>query len=455
MNSEDIRPARENILVVDDVPGNLRLLMQLLSQQGYNVRIATSAKRALATIGNKKPDLILLDIQMPEVNGYQLCEVLKADNLTRDIPVIFLSALDEVIDKVKAFKVGGVDYITKPFQFEEVLARIENQLTIQRQQKALKQEIDRRKKAEESLQESRLLLASILNSSLDGIAALKAIREDGNGKISDFLCLQANPALVRVLRKEQEDLIGQPILQDFCDRFDLDLFPLLVRVVEQGEPLKHDCYCDTDVVRGWYQFIAVKLGDGFSLNLRNITEQKRLEFELERQARLDSLTQVSNRRHFDEYFSVEWQRCRRERQPLSLILCDVDYFKRYNDTYGHQAGDDCLIRVAEVLSPIAKRSTDLVARYGGEEFATILANTNLEGASKVAESIRKAVAHLKIPHRASEIANYVTLSLGVASIVPTDRSVPEDLIAAADKALYEAKGRGRDRVVVAGDKHKI
>ncbi len=140
-----------NILVVDDTPDNLRLLSAMLSEQGYKVRKALNGKTALNTIYQVPPDLILLDINMPSMNGYEVCQQLKEDVKTKDIPIIFISALDDVLDKVKAFDVGGVDYITKPFQSEEVMARIENQLTIQRQKKQLQQEIKEREKTEKTL----------------------------------------------------------------------------------------------------------------------------------------------------------------------------------------------------------------------------------------------------------------------------------------------------------------
>ncbi|MGK7958942.1 hybrid sensor histidine kinase/response regulator [Crocosphaera sp.] len=140
-----------NILVVDDTPDNLRLLSVMLSEQGYKVRKALNGKTALKTIHQVPPDLILLDINMPSMNGYEVCQKLKEDVNTKDIPVIFISALDDVLDKVKAFEVGGVDYISKPFQAEEVIARIENQLTIQRQKKQLQEEIKEREKTEKTL----------------------------------------------------------------------------------------------------------------------------------------------------------------------------------------------------------------------------------------------------------------------------------------------------------------
>ncbi|MEH1817391.1 MAG: PAS domain S-box protein [Nostoc sp.] len=168
--------------------------------------------------------------------------------------------------------------------------------------------------------------------------------------------------------------------------------------------------------------------------------------ELQRLATLDGLTQIANRRRFDEYLESEWQRLKREQLSLSLILLDVDFFKLYNDTYGHLGGDDCLRQLASALKNIVKRPADLVARYGGEEFAIILPNTEIQGAIYVAQTIRQAVRDLAIPHTQSRVCDRVTVSLGVVSIVPNSEISPPDLINAADKALYVAKQQGRDRV---------
>ncbi|MHC5767168.1 MAG: PAS domain S-box protein [Nostoc sp.] len=168
--------------------------------------------------------------------------------------------------------------------------------------------------------------------------------------------------------------------------------------------------------------------------------------ELQRLATLDGLTQIANRRRFDEYLESEWQRLKREQLSLSLILLDVDFFKLYNDTYGHLGGDDCLRQLASALKNIVKRPADLVARYGGEEFTIILPNTEIQGAIYVAQTIRQAVRDLAIPHAQSRVCDRVTVSLGVVSIVPNSEISPPDLINAADKALYVAKQQGRDRV---------
>ncbi len=184
----------------------------------------------------------------------------------------------------------------------------------------------------------------------------------------------------------------------------------------------------------------------------DITKRKRAEValkkfnkELARLARMDGLTQVANRRSFDEYLAQEWANVGSGRSALSLILCDIDYFKSFNDTYGHQAGDVCLKQVAQAIEKAAKRSTDLVARYGGEEFAVILPNTDKAGVERVATEIQREIRALSIPHSQSGVSDYITLSLGIASIATTENAHPDMLVACADQSLYQAKYEGRDR----------
>jgi diguanylate cyclase (GGDEF)-like protein len=172
--------------------------------------------------------------------------------------------------------------------------------------------------------------------------------------------------------------------------------------------------------------------------------------ELQRLMLLDGLTGIANRRHFDHYLAKEWQRSRRAQLPLALILIDIDYFKAYNDHYGHQRGDDCLRQVAQAIYGNLRRPADLAARYGGEEFVVVLPHTSLQGATHVAELLRQAVLQLALDHAASPVSPYVTISLGVAALVPYQDQRYTDLVAMADARLYQAKAQGRDRVVGEG-----
>ena len=183
---------------------------------------------------------------------------------------------------------------------------------------------------------------------------------------------------------------------------------------------------------------------------RHIAEQK-LQLanqELEKLATIDGLTQIANRRDFDRCFQREWKQLKRQQQPLSLILFDVDYFKNYNDYYSHQIGDDCLVAIAQAAKAVITRPNDLVARYGGEEFAVILPNTDRAGAITIAERIQKAIRELHIPHARSLVSDRVSVSLGIATMVPTRKSSSAELIGQADRSLYAAKQQGRDRYSV-------
>ncbi|MEO0455652.1 MAG: diguanylate cyclase [Cyanobacteria bacterium P01_A01_bin.114] len=175
---------------------------------------------------------------------------------------------------------------------------------------------------------------------------------------------------------------------------------------------------------------------------------QRANQELQALALTDGLTHIANRRRFDQHLANEWQRLTREQQPLSLILCDIDFFKRYNDHYGHPTGDRCLLKVAQSLIDASKRPADLVARYGGEEFAVILPNTHTTGAYRVAHKIRQGIADLEIPHPDSELSPWLTVTMGIATAVPSQELTAQELLQAADLALYHAKQQGRDRIYV-------
>jgi diguanylate cyclase (GGDEF)-like protein len=306
-----------SILVVDDTPANLQVLAGMLKDRGYKVRPVLSGKLALLAAQRDPPDLILLDIHMPEMNGYEVCEHLKADDQLKGIPVIFISALTEQLDKVKAFAIGGVDYLTKPFQMEELHARIETHLKLRRLQIEL---------------------------------------EESNARLA-----KAN-SLLEVL---------------------------------------------------------------------SVT---------------DGLTGLKNRRAFQDKLQEEVGRGARYPASLSLMLLDVDHFKRFNDTFGHPAGDGVLRDVARLLEKNS-RSTDFVARYGGEEFVILMPNTNQQGSLVMAEKVCKAV------ERSDWRDRPITVSIGVATMA-TANGDGMVLVKEADAALYRSKKNGRNRVHHAGQSNE-
>lgn len=328
------------------------------------------------------------------------------------------------------------------------LASINNELEQRVEDRTIKlqDEIDRRKEAED-------ILYGVLNSSLDGIVALKAVRES-TGYIQDFRCLMINPIIIKAFGKNHEDLIGKLVPQNLFTLLEPDLFDRLVTIVETGEPLERDFYYQWGK-SCWYQFAVVKMEDGLAITVRDITARKQAELalqdanqKLEVLVNLDGLTKVANRRCFDARLNEEWKRLARAERSLSLILFDLDSFKLYNDFYGHLAGDDCLIKVAQAVHKSVDRAGDLVSRYGGEEFVVLLPDTDLEGAISVAVRIQEALQILEIPHERSEVKPIVTVSLGIASLVPTIEVQPEILINQADQALYSAKQQGRDRYAI-------
>ena len=294
---------RQTVLIVDDMPENISILGELLKDD-YTIRVATSGEKALKIARSETPpDLILLDIVMPGMDGYEVCTRLKTEISTKDIPVIFITSKDTETDEIRGFKAGAVDYVTKPFS------------------------------------------------------------------------------------------------------------PIVVRA-----------------------------------RVNTHAELKKYRDLLEDSSYMDGLTGLANRRKLDEYSKYVWEYALRNSMELSAIMIDVDCFKLYNDNYGHQHGDVCLKRVAEVLGQGVRRKVDLICRFGGEEFLCLLPNTSIAAAEKKAEDLRQAVLSLEIPHPYSKAERYLTISLGVSTAVATPDKSIDLLISEADKALYQSKGEGRNRV---------
>ncbi|MCK9525336.1 MAG: diguanylate cyclase [Limnochordia bacterium] len=294
---------RQRILIVEDVQLNAQILLNVLKDD-YDLGVANNGLEALAMVKEQMPDLILLDIVMPEMDGYAVCAELQGNPNTRDIPILFLTALEGDKNEAYGIELGAMDYIRKPFNVPVMKAKIRNHL-----------------------------------------------------------------------------------------------------------------------------------------------ELKRYKDILKRDSRVDGLTRIPNRRRFDEAYDEECCRAARNKTPLSVLMIDLDFFKAYNDTYGHLQGDDVLKLVAKTLYNTLQRPGDLIARWGGEEFVALLPQTALKGACQVAERLRLAVVALKIPHEAHASGQFLTISVGVAASTDDDWGMHGTLLQKADEAAYRAKSNGRNTVV--------
>lgn len=289
------------IVIVDDQPLNIKILHQLFSDE-YELFMATNGEQAIAICQKVQPDLVLLDIEMPGMSGFDVCQYLKAKPETAGIGIIFVTGHFDEVQEVKGFQLGAVDFIHKPINPIITTARVKNQFTL----------------------------------------------------------------------KRQSDLLHSIAL-------------------------------------------------------------------------LDSLTGVANRRQFEQRLPEIWKHCCRNQLALSVVMLDVDFFKRFNDHYGHQEGDQCLRQVAQAISGSLRRGIDFVARYGGEEFICILPETPLSGAMNMAQNIVKAVQALHLEHVDSSFKE-VTISAGVSSVIPRQDLTWQSLIETADQQLYLAKERGRNQI---------
>ena len=308
----------------------------------------------------------------------------------------------------------------------------------------LKEQIHERENAERSLTDRELRYEAIYLGAIEGILLV-----DNYGDI-----IECNPQIISMLGYAEKDLIGANV-SSLIHGDDLKIIPSQLDQLHSGKTIQIERRLQT--VSGIYLLCeesGKRLKDNLVILLyRDITERKIAEMALERAnqaldklAHIDGLTQVANRRRFDKVLEAEWLRMYREKKCLGMIIADVDFFKQFNDLYGHQIGDDCLISIATALNSVIHRPGDLVARYGGEEFVIILPDTDLEGCLKIARIMNKKVESLQIEHARSSVSSYVTISLGVAVLSPDKTDNRADIIGLADKALYRAKEEGRNRV---------
>lgn len=452
---------KPHILIVDDEQDIRMTLEASLQAEGYETTQAASGKDALRLTQEILPDLVLLDIMMPDIDGHEICRRIKGDDKTRHIAVVFASVLRATRDKVEGLDIGADDYITKPFKMPELLAKLRALFRVQEYQRHLELLVDFAHSVNELDPDD---ISKAIISKLEGIISadrysvfilddetglLKALAHNHNENEMDGISLPASDS--PIMRKALNT--GEKV---FTKNFESSGY---------DDDIKRKKYTD-----GFALCLPLKVGrevfgvlningnsTGFFNNLdyslpelaaelmsASLNNARRLE-QMEKLAITDGLTGLYNRRYFYELFEKEFERSKRFHQPLSVIMVDIDYFKKINDTYGHLAGDIVLENLAKRLTKHV-RMIDTVARYGGEEFVILLPQSNSKDSLIVAERIREDVSATEV--ETEDGALKITVSLGISDTSKGDLAKPQDLFNRADEALYQAKRDGRNRTIV-------
>ncbi|ASR06944.1 PleD family two-component system response regulator [Rhizobium leguminosarum] len=451
------------ILVVDDIPANVKLLEARLLAEYFDVMTAADGYTALAICERNQVDLILLDIMMPGIDGFEVCERLKASQKTAHIPVVMVTALDQPTDRVRGLKAGADDFLTKPVNDLQLISRVKSLLRLKtlsdelriRADTAHTMGIDDLTRAGEGRADETaqvLLVDGRANSQERIVKALKPV--------ADVLALSDPQAALFEAAESAFDLVI--VNANFDDYDPLRLcsqlrslertrfLPILI-ITEQG--------ADEMVVRaldlGVNDYI-IRPVDPNELVARSLTQIRRKRYNDRLRASVkqtielavtDPLTGLYNRRYLDNHLNVLFNRSMARGRPLSVLITDIDRFKHVNDTYGHDGGDEVLREFSNrVRSTI--RGADLACRYGGEEFVVVMPDTSPEIAAAVAERLRAAIENAPFMLKHSGEALNVTASFGIASRIASVLT-PGQLMKQADLALYEAKNTGRNRVVAA------
>ncbi|MBB3162035.1 PleD family two-component system response regulator [Rhizobium leguminosarum bv. viciae 248] len=451
------------ILVVDDIPANVKLLEARLLAEYFDVMTAADGYTALAICERNQVDLILLDIMMPGIDGFEVCERLKASQKTAHIPVVMVTALDQPTDRVRGLKAGADDFLTKPVNDLQLISRVKSLLRLKtlsdelriRADTAHTMGIDDLTRAGEGRADETaqvLLVDGRANSQERIIKALKPV--------ADVLALSdPQAALFEAAESAFDFVIVNANFDDYdplrlCSQLrSLErtrFLPILI-ITEQG--------ADEMVVRaldlGVNDYI-IRPVDPNELVARSLTQIRRKRYNDRLRASVkqtielavtDPLTGLYNRRYLDNHLNVLFNRSMARGRPLSVLITDIDRFKHVNDTYGHDGGDEVLREFSNrVRSTI--RGADLACRYGGEEFVVVMPDTSPEIAAAVAERLRAAIESAPFMLKHSGEALNVTASFGIASRIASVLT-PGQLMKQADLALYEAKNTGRNRVVAA------
>jgi len=440
-----------NIIIVDDETSALKLLNDILTAEGHRVRPFDNGELALRSAEAETPNLILLDIRMPGMNGFEVCRQLKVKPHLAEIPVIFISAAADLDDKVHAFQAGGVDYITKPFQKEEVIARVKTHVM-------LNQSLLEMTRIAEALRKSEASLKMAQTIAHLGHWEWHAATGDFNWSEETYRIFGLDPqscqptyqtflqAIHPEDRERASNCLAQLADKEYCDvEYRVMLAKGEVRVVQsKGQVVRFGANQETKVF-GTVQTVPQQPDTTTMGIIQDITERKQLEWQLEQQANTDYLTGCASRRYFLEHAEQEMLRVQRYGGKVSMLMLDLDHFKTINDRYGHHAGDLTLQKLVAVCHHHL-RSVDLFGRLGGEEFAIMLPETDCVRAREVAQRLCVSIAAAEVLLQ-EETSLRFTTSIGVACVSNNDMHI-DTVLNRADQALYKAKREGRNRVCV-------
>ena len=449
------------ILVVDDVPANVKLLEVRLLAEYFEVLTATSGPDAIETCENGKVDVVLLDVMMPDMDGFEVCRRLKSDPATSHIPVVMVTALDQITDRVRGLEAGADDFLTKPVNDLQLMTRVKSLVRL----KMLTDELRLRASTTRNIGIEELLSRNLADEESQPKVPLIDERQSSTERIQKVLRGKAvldaakdpHAGFFQAAEIPYECILISTDFTDFdplrlCSQLrslDRTRFVPIMLLADQGE--------EDRVIRGLELGINDYLTrpiDPHELTARLRTQVRRKRYNDQLRASVtqtiemavtDGLTGLHNRRYLDSHLQTLFDRAVARRRPLSMMITDLDRFKAINDTYGHDGGDDVLREFAHRLRKNV-RGIDLACRFGGEEFVVVMPDTEGAVAEKVAERIRAEIARLPFAIGREGKTAEVTISVGVSALLKGSDTV-EDLIKRADVALYEAKNSGRNRVV--------
>ena len=466
----EVQDCRKRILIVDDDPASIKLLVEKLSKETYRFLTATDGREGLKKANEYIPDLILLDVIMPGMDGFEVTRRLKSDPKTRDIPVILVTALGDEGNKAEGLRVVADDFLNKPVSTVELQARVRSLLRLKkyREQTTVHSRCEKEILVESSrgienpqdvivplvlVVEDEEKDAKLIMEYLDGLPCRIKLMEDG---------LQA----LDFVEKHKTDLIILDILLPRMDGFEL------CKILKNRHDTKNiQILILTNLSDLESEIRGIELGvDDYIIKPINKYELRaRIQALINKKAHLDKLcknyenaflsaikdrlTGLYNRSYFDHYLEIDLKRSERQKRPLALLMIDIDDFKIFNDTYGHLTGDRVLRQLGKVIKENT-RETDMAARYGGERFVVILPDENLENARKTSERLMDAIKAGFTGYSVEDIPLKLSVSMGIAGY-PSDGDSVTSLVNAAERALYAAKKAGKGRICMAGEINRI